>query len=134
MAGAAAAKSRVWVSPGHREDVVAVLGDHFAGRPEVRRGKMFGFPAFSTGGKIFAIAFGDGIALKLPQETIGRLADDEIAPFRPMGKSMGGWVQISRPEAESYEGDTGLFETSLAYVAAQASQPKPAPRKKAKAA
>jgi hypothetical protein len=130
MTGTVSVKTTQWESPGHREDVLAVLDDQFAGRPEVRRGKVFGFPAFSTGGKVFAIAFGDGVALKLPQETIDRLADDEIAPFRPMGKTMGGWVQISRPEAESYAADFGLFEISLAYAAAQASQPKPMPRQK----
>jgi hypothetical protein len=73
---------------------------------------------------------GDGVALKLPPDTIARLADDEIAPFEVMGKKMGGWVQISRPEAESYAADAPLFETSIGYVAEQASRPKPAPRKK----
>jgi hypothetical protein len=134
MAATAGENGMAWESPGHREDVLAVLDDYFTGRPEVKRGKMFGFPAFSTGGKVFATLFGDGVALKLPPETIDRLADPEIAPFRPMGKSMGGWVLISRPEAESYADDAGLFETSLAYVANQAAAPKPATRKRAKAA
>jgi hypothetical protein len=119
-----------WESPGHRDDVLAVLDDLFDGRPDVRRGKMFGFPAFSTGGKVFASVYGDGVSLKLPQATIDRLADDEITPFRPMGKTMGGWVLISRPEAESYAGDAALFEASIALVAAQAATPKPEPRKK----
>ena len=134
MAATATKNGMEWESPGHREDILAVLGDYFDGRPDVKRGKMFGFPAFSTGGKVFATIFGDGVALKLPQATIDRLADPEIALFRPKGKSMGGWVQISRPEAESYTDDAGLFETSLAYVAEQAAAPKPAPRKRAKAA
>src|SRR5262245_38449209 len=125
-----AAKAMEWEAPGHREDVLAVLDDLFDGRPDVRRGKMFGLPAFSTGGKVFATVMGDGVALKLPPDTIDRLADDEIAPFEVMGKKMGGWVQISRPEAESYAADAPLFETSIGYVAEQASQPKPAPRRK----
>jgi hypothetical protein len=134
MAGAGSVKAMEWEAPGHREDVLAVLDGLFNGRPDVRRGKMFGLPAFSTGGKVFATVMGDGVALKLPQETIDRLADDEIASFEVMGKKMGGWVQISRPEAESYAADAPLFETSIGYVAEQASQPKPAPRKRAKAA
>jgi hypothetical protein len=134
MAGSGAAKAMEWEAPGYREDVLAVLEDLFGGRPDVRRGKMFGLPAFSTGGKVFATVMGDGVALKLPPETIARLADAEIAPFEVMGKKMGGWIQISRPEAESYAADAPLFETSIGYVAEQASQPKAAVRKRAKAA
>jgi hypothetical protein len=130
MAGRESTQAREREAPGFRDDVLAVLDDLFAGRPEVRRGKMFGLPAFSTGGKVFATVMGDGVALKLPQETIVRLADDEIAPFQAMGKTMSGWVQIDRPEAERYRGDAALFETSIGYVAAQAAQPKPAPRKR----
>jgi hypothetical protein len=120
--------------PKHRDDVLAVLDDLFDGRPEVRRGKMFGLPAFSTGGKVFATVIGDGVSLKLPPDTIERLDDEEISPFSVMGKTMSGWVQISRPEADSYLQDVPLFEVSIGYVADQAAQPKPAPRKKAKAA
>jgi len=130
MAATAAKNGMEWKSLGHREDVLAMLDDSFEGRAEVKRGKMFGFPSYSTGGKVFASVYGDGPALKLPQATINRLADPEIAPFRPMGKSMGGWVLITRPEAESYSGDAGLFEASLAYVAEQAAAPNPAARKK----
>lgn len=130
MAGAESARAMEFGAAKHREDVLAVLDDLFAGRPDVRRGKMFGLPAFSTGGKVFATVMGDGVALKLPPETIDRLADDEIAPFEAMGKKMGGWVQISRPEAERYLADAPLFEASIGYVAEQASRPKPAPRRK----
>ena len=134
MAAEASTKTKEWEAPGHRDDVLAVLDDLFDGRPEVRRGKMFGLPAFSTGGKVFATVIGDGVALKLPPDTIKRLDDDEIAPFNVMGKTMTGWVQISRPEADSYVADAPLFEASIGYVAEQAAQPKPAPRKRARAA
>jgi hypothetical protein len=130
MASSVSAKTREWEAPGFRDDVVAVLDDLFGGRLDVRRGKMFGLPAYSTGGKVFATVMGDGVALKLPQETIARLADDEIAPFQAMGKTMTGWVQIDRPEAERFVADAALFETSIGYVAEQARQAKPAARKK----
>jgi len=130
MASTTPAKKTDWEAPGHRDDVLAVLEDLLDGHPEVKRGKMFGLPAFSVGGKVFATLFGDGVALKLPPDTIDRLADDEIAPFRAMGKTMTGWVQISRPEAESYAADAPLFETSIGYVAEQAAQPKAAPKRK----
>lgn len=135
MVGSAVTKTIEWgEGPKHRDDVLAVLDDLFEGRPEVRRGKMFGLPAFSTGGKVFATVIGDGVALKLPLDTIARLDDDEIAAFNVMGKAMTGWVHISRPEAESYLVDVPLFEASIGYVADLAMQPKPAPRKRAKAA
>jgi hypothetical protein len=120
-----------FVHPGHREDILEVLIDLFADRDDVRQGKMFAFPSFSTGGKIFASVFGDGVSLKLPPETIDRLADDEITSFVPMGKTMTGWVLITRPEAESYRDDVNLFNISIDYVAELARERPPRPRKKA---
>jgi hypothetical protein len=134
MAATASKPAPAWEAPGFRDDVAAFLADQFAGRPDVRQGKMFGHPAFSTGGKVFACAFGDGVALKLPPATIDRLADPAIVPFRPMGRPMGGWVQISRPDPVDYALDEGLFETAIAYVGEQAAQAKPAPRTRKRAA
>jgi hypothetical protein len=123
-----------FVHPGHRDDVLDVLTDLFADRDDVRQGKMFAFPSFSIGGKVFASAFGDGVSLKLPPETIARLADHEITPFEPMGKKMTGWVLITRPEAERYRDDVDLFEVSINYVAELARQQPPRKRKSAKPA
>jgi hypothetical protein len=122
-----------FVHPGHRNDVLEVLVDLFAHRDDVRQGKMFAFPSFSIGGKVFASAFGDGVSLKLPSETIERLVDDEITPFVPMGKKMTGWVLITRPEAESYRDDAELFELSINYVAEIARKQPPRKRKSASA-
>lgn len=113
-------------NPGHRDDVRFVLSDLFANRADVRETKMFSFPSFSTGGKMFAVVIGDGVGVKLPQETIDRLADDDITPFEPMGKKMSSWIQISRPDAEMYRDDADLFEVAISYVdSLAATQEKP---------
>jgi hypothetical protein len=130
VAQAAPKDAKEW-SPGFRADVVETLAGLFDGRADVKQGKMFGLPAFSTAGKVFACAFGDGIALKLPPATIERLADPGISPFRPMGRSMGNWVHVCRPGAADYRGDEALFDASIAYVADEAPKSPPAPRKRA---
>jgi hypothetical protein len=120
-----------FVHPGHRDDILEVLIDLFADRDDVRQGKMFAFPSFSTSGKVFASVFGDGVSLKSPPETIDRLADDEITPFVPLGKTMTGWVLITRPEADSYRDDADLFDLSIDYVAELAREQPPRRRKTA---
>ncbi len=106
------------VAPGYRSDILDVLEGLLADRPEVTRGKMFGFPAFYTGGKLFACVYGDGVGLKLPREMIGSLQGKPgITPFRPYGKPpMKEWIQICHARAEGYAGDSRLFQESVAFV------------------
>ena len=116
-------------SPGYRQAIVEVLERLFGKRPEVRPGKMFGFPAFYTGGKLFACVYGEGVGLKLPETMVRDLEGKPgIAPFRPYGMArMREWVQITRDRAEAYAADTKLFRASMAYVAESAIHP-PGPR------
>lgn len=112
-------------SPGYQADVLEVLARLLAKRPEVTQGKMFGFPAFYTAGKLFACVYGEGVGLKLPEEVILSLDDKpHITPFRPYGKpKMKEWIQIRHDRAEAYAEDTRLFLASIAFVSQTARRP-----------
>jgi hypothetical protein len=105
-------------SPGHREEVVAALADLLSDLPDVRQATMFGFPAFLVGRKLFACVYGNGVAVKLPPETLKRLRGQPgIEPFEPYGKKMREWVLVAREDAAAYEADKGLFLQARDYVA-----------------
>lgn len=105
-------------TPGYRSDIVEVLERLFSKRREVSRGKMFGFPAFYTAGKLFACVYGEGVGLKLPEEVIRTLDDTPgVTPFRPYGKPrMKEWVHIRHTRAEAYAKDATLFLASIGFV------------------
>ena len=105
-------------SPGHRADVVAVLARLLGKWRQVTPGKMFGFPAFYTGGKLFACVYGEGVGLKLPAEQVQELEGQPgIGPFRPYGMAkMREWVQITRDRADEYRADAALFRAAIAFV------------------
>jgi hypothetical protein len=89
--------------------------------PDVSPGKIFGYPGYYVGRKLFASVIGDAVAVKLPEARVRALIaaePDEIEPFRPMGgRTMMGWVQIRRSDAERYRGDVGILRESAAFVA-----------------
>jgi len=105
-------------SPGYRTDVGEVLSHLLLSRPDVVPGKMFGFPAFYTAGKLFACVYGDGVGLKLPQDTARRLEGKPgITPFQPYGKpTMREWIHIRRDPASNFSKDASLFEASITFV------------------
>ncbi len=91
---------------------------------------MFGFPAFYTAGKLFACVYGDGVGLKLPQDSARKLEGEPgITPFQPYGKpKMREWIQIRRDHAEGYAKDSSLFVESIRHVGQTAKRPKRPPR------
>ena len=105
-------------SPGYRTDVGEVLSRLLLSRPDVVPGKMFGFPAFYTAGKLFACVYGDGVGLKLPQDTVRQLEGKPgITPFQPYGKpKMRGWIHIRRHPASTLSKDADLLEASITFV------------------
>ncbi len=106
-------------SPGYRADVLEVLARLLAERPEVTQGKMFGFPAFYTAGKLFACVYGDGVGLKLPQEMVrGLEGRPGITPFQPYGKpKMREWILVWHQQADAYAMDAHLLAASIDFVA-----------------
>lgn len=116
-------------SPGYRAEVLEVLTSILANRPEITRGKMFGFPAFYTAGKLFACVYGDGVGLKLPQDTVRQLEGKPgITPFQPYGKpKMREWIHIRRDPASTFSKDASLLKASITFVG-RAAAPSRRPR------
>jgi hypothetical protein len=112
-------------SPGHRPEVLEALGDLFAGRPDVTPGKMFGFPAFYTEGRLFACVYGSGVGFKLPEATVqDLLARPGFTQFVPYGKAvMREWIHLERPNPTDYAADLDLLQQSIEFVA-QSPKPK----------
>ena len=105
-------------SPSYRAEILEVLTSLLANRPEVTCGKMFGFPAFYTAGRLFACVYGEGVGLKLPQDTARQLEGKPgITPFQPYGKpKMREWIHIRRDPASTFSKDASLLEASITFV------------------
>jgi signal-transduction protein with cAMP-binding, CBS, and nucleotidyltransferase domain len=68
-------------------DHKAVLDEMLLTLPEVRAGKMFGYPAYFAGEKCCSCVYENGVSLKIPEERVKQLlvSDPNFAPFIPMG-------------------------------------------------
>ncbi len=98
--------------------MLEILSRVLSKRPDVVPGRMFGFPAFYTAGKLFACVYGDGVGLKFPQDTVRQLEGKPgVTPFQPYGKSkMREWIHLRHDRATNYSKDAGLFEASIRFV------------------
>lgn len=100
----------------------AVLDGLLLGRPSVRAGKMFGFPAYYAARKLCICLYEQGVGVKLPAQSVTRLleADPNVIPFQPLGKPrMREWIQINLSRSEDYRRYTAVFEESIQYLLAQ---------------
>ena len=89
-------------NPKHKE----ILDSFLLGIPIVNPGKMYGYPAYYVGGKLFASLYMEGVCVKIPESQVaGLLKRKEIVPFQPMGRKMREWVQINRNKSENYLND-----------------------------
>jgi hypothetical protein len=107
-----------------------VLDEMLLGLPGVQAGKMFGFPGYWTGGKLFACLFGPGVGFKLPPDRAGEaLKKPGFSPFTPRGRRMAAWVQVVPKRPADLRQLESLFRESIEYVAgataATARRPKP---------
>lgn len=86
--------------------------------PEVREGRMFGYPAFFVGKRMFACLYGEGLGLKLPAGNVALLLGRPgVVPFRPHGKpAMREWIQINHAQPESYQQDMPIILTAIQFV------------------
>jgi len=84
----------------------------------VTPGKMFGYPAYYVGKKLFACVYGDGVGIKVPESLAKELIGSEgIIDFRPMGRAkIREWIQINRQNPEDYLNDRQIFKASIEYV------------------
>jgi hypothetical protein len=104
--------------PAHK----AVLDDLLLNNPDVRAGKMFGFPAYYAGKKLCICLYEQGVGVKLPEQSAARLLDTDrnAVPFQPMGRrKMREWVQINLTRSEDYRHYKPMFEESIRHVLAK---------------
>jgi len=87
--------------------------------PGVRAGKMFGYPAYFVGRKLFACVYEDGVGIRVPEElALQLLSRPDVTPFRPMGKpKMRNWVQIAHGRSEDYRDDAEVLHAAVRFVA-----------------
>ena len=100
----------------------AVLDDLLLAYPQVRPGKMFGFPAYYVGRKLCICLYEQGVGVKLPERSAAKLleTDRNTVPFKPMGKpKMREWVQINLSRSEEYRQYESVFDESIRHVMAQ---------------
>jgi hypothetical protein len=105
-------------NPAHK----TILDDLLLGNPHVRPGKMFGYPAYYVGKKLFACVYEHGISGKLPGDRAAKLVktDPNAIPFEPMkGRTMREWVQINLERSEDYRKYQSIFDESIHYLLAQ---------------
>jgi hypothetical protein len=102
-------------SPAHK----IVLDDLLLGIPQIRPGKMFGFPAYYVGKKLCICLYEQGVGVKLPEQSAARLleVDPNVVPFQPLGKpKMRQWIQINLTRSEEYAQYLPVFEESIRHV------------------
>jgi hypothetical protein len=107
--------------------VAAVLDELLGGRRGLRKGKMFGCPAYFLGTKAVACVFEDALNLTLPPAKIDELVKTPgFRKFEPRrGRTMTGWVLIEQERLATLEASDELFEDAIAYARAKgASAPK----------
>jgi len=95
-----------------------VLDKMLLDNPIVKPGKMFGYPGYYVGGKLFACVYENGVGIKIPESMANELLErEEIVHFQPYGrKKMRKWIQINRQNSEDYRQGKGIFEASIMYV------------------
>lgn len=88
----------------------------------VQPGKMFGYPAYYVGGKLFACVFQDAVGIKVPEPLAKKLRTrKDIVYFQPLGrKKMREWIQINHSNSADYEKEQEIFDASITYVASLA--------------
>lgn len=95
-----------------------VLDSFLLSIPIVRPGKMFGYPAYYVGNKLFACVFQDAVGIKVPEKLATKLLErDDIVHFQPLGrKKMREWIQINKDQSDEYRQEQDVFDASIEFV------------------
>ena len=103
----------------YNPDIKTALDSFLLASELVTPGKMFGFPAYYVGKKLFACVYENGVGVKVSAETASQLLSREgISPFVPMGRrQMKEWIYLTHPSPETFLEDRALLESSAEYVA-----------------
>jgi TfoX/Sxy family transcriptional regulator of competence genes len=103
----------------YNPEIKQVLDSFLLSNELVAPGKMFGFPAYYAGKKLFACVYENGVGLKVSAQTLKEQAGKEgVSPFVPMGRhTMKAWIYLTHPSPESFLENQTLLESSAEYVA-----------------
>lgn len=102
-----------------------ILDELLLNNPNVRPGKMFGYPAYYAGKKLCICLYEQGVGLKVPGQSAAALLEEDpnVVPFQPLGRPrMREWIQINLSRSEDYRQYKPVFEESIQYVLGQAEQ------------
>jgi hypothetical protein len=70
------------------EDIKKTLDSFLLEFHGVTAGKMFGYPAYYIGKKLFACVYENGVGIKVPENLAdGLLKTEGIINFQPMGRA-----------------------------------------------
>lgn len=96
----------------------AILDALLLNWPGVVAGKMFGYPAYSVNGKLFACLYGEGLGVKVPKAIADALLSERhVVPFQPLGRpKMKEWIQLNRANPEDYRMDESTLRISTDFV------------------
>lgn len=102
-------------------DLAATLASMLEPLPQVQFGTHLHHTNFLVSNKVFAFLQGDGVALKLPKETVQQLVVTNYAAPLVMGKRvMKEWVIIKHERPEAYQQDEALFKEAIRFVSSKA--------------
>jgi TfoX/Sxy family transcriptional regulator of competence genes len=106
----------------YNQDVKEIFDSFLLKLPEVTSGKMFGYPAYYAGKKLFACLYENGVGIKVPEDLAEELIKTEgIINFQPMGRAkMREWIQINRENPSDYYKDKEILKASIDYVSKSA--------------
>jgi hypothetical protein len=108
-----------------------VLDEMLLKLPGAKAGKMFGFPGYWAGGKLFACLYGPGVGFKLPPARAAeKLKKPGFSPFTPRGRVMAAWVMVTPERASDLRRLDSLFRESLDYVSGLGPVANKPPRRK----
>lgn len=96
-----------------------VVDEMLLGKPYIRPGKMFGFPAYYVGSKLGFCIFEEGVSFKLPRPAVEKLlaGDANAIPFQPYDRHiMREWVQVNLRDPQDYRKYQKKFEETISYL------------------
>jgi len=102
----------------YREELAGGLDRLLRSLSGVRRGVMFGHPAFFAGRRMFACVYGDGVAVRLRRDDACGTAAS-VREFRPNGRTMLDWVLLVYEDDSAVARDRHLFERAIEILHAR---------------
>lgn len=103
----------------YSEEIKAVLDDLLLNHPEIEASKVFGLACYKFNGTIFATLYADEVGIKLPEDRVTNLLNQEgYKSFMPFRRNRGKqFVAISYEDVQQFSQHEDLLLESAHYVA-----------------